>query len=77
MIIFFLVVFIINKFQHFLDGDLSAKANVVDAYMKQKHRLIWQRRNPDKDLVGLDKQKEVRKEIAEYQNRMINDPIKG
>ena len=34
-------------------GDLNATATAVDAYMKQKHRLIWQRRNPDKDNVGI------------------------
>lgn len=45
--------------------------------MKQKHRLIWQRRNPGKDIVGLDKQIEIRKEIAEYQKKNINNPIKG
>jgi len=26
-------------------GDLGASHNVVDAYMKQKHRLIWERRH--------------------------------
>ena len=28
----------------FIDGDLGHNSNVVDAYMKQKHRLIWERR---------------------------------
>ncbi|XP_014669277.1 PREDICTED: NADH dehydrogenase [ubiquinone] 1 beta subcomplex subunit 10-like [Priapulus caudatus] len=28
-------------------GDLGAYGNVKDAYMKQKHRLIWQRRHPE------------------------------
>ena len=27
------------------DGDMGAKANVLVAYMKQKHRLIWERRH--------------------------------
>ncbi|KAK2152682.1 hypothetical protein LSH36_321g00011 [Paralvinella palmiformis] len=26
-------------------GDLGAKANVLEAYMKQKHRMIWERRH--------------------------------
>lgn len=45
--------------------------------MKQKHRLIWQRRNPDKDLVGLEKRKEIQKDIADYQKRVKNDPNIG
>ena len=45
--------------------------------MKQKHRMIWQRRNPDKDIVGLDKQEEVRAKIAEYQKRAKNYPNLG
>ncbi|XP_041363371.1 NADH dehydrogenase [ubiquinone] 1 beta subcomplex subunit 10-like isoform X2 [Gigantopelta aegis] len=28
-------------------GDIGANANVISAYMKQKHRLIWERRNPE------------------------------
>jgi len=33
-------------------GDLRKAGNktCVDAYMKQKHRLIWERRNPDNKL---------------------------
>jgi len=33
-------------------GDLRAAQNYtcLDAFMKQKHRLIWERRNPDKKL---------------------------
>jgi hypothetical protein len=53
---------------------LAANATVIDAYMKQKHRLIWQRRNPEKDLVGLDtKQNEIREEIAKYHRRATAD----
>lgn len=33
------MIFIIN-----LDGDLGPYSNVIDAYMKQKHRMIWERR---------------------------------
>ncbi|CAF1002501.1 unnamed protein product [Brachionus calyciflorus] len=57
-------------------GDLGANSTAIDAYMKQKHRLIWQRRNPEKDIVGLDKQNEIRKEIAEYQKKSIDNPIR-
>jgi hypothetical protein len=42
--------------------------------MKQKHRLIWQRRNPEKDIVGLEsKQKEIRDEVAKYHRRAAAD----
>jgi NADH dehydrogenase (ubiquinone) 1 beta subcomplex subunit 10 len=27
------------------DGDLGAYGKVQDAYMKQKHRMIWERRH--------------------------------
>lgn len=27
------------------DGDLGYYGNVLDAYMKQKHRMIWERRH--------------------------------
>ena len=59
------------------DGELGQNATSVDAYMKQKHRMIWQRRNPEKDIVGMDKQNEVKQKIAEYQNRAKNDPNLG
>lgn len=29
----------------FLDGDLGAYHNVKTAYMKQKHRMVWERRH--------------------------------
>ena len=31
-----------------LDGDLGPYGNVIDAYMKQKHRLIIERREREK-----------------------------
>ncbi|KAI8794002.1 NADH dehydrogenase [ubiquinone] 1 beta subcomplex subunit 10 [Biomphalaria glabrata] len=31
-------------------GDMKTYKSSVEAYMKQKHRLIWERRNPDKKL---------------------------
>ncbi|GAB1607266.1 NADH dehydrogenase [ubiquinone] 1 beta subcomplex subunit 10-like [Argonauta hians] len=33
-------------------GDLGATASVVDAYMKQKHRMIWERRQ---EILGTGK----------------------
>ena len=27
------------------DGDMGAVPNVKEAYMKQKHRMIWERRH--------------------------------
>ena len=59
-----------------LDGELSATDNCIDAYMKQKHRLIWQRRHPGQDIVGLDKQKEKREKLAAYRTEMANNPHK-
>ena len=66
-----------HEFLSFLDGELGQQANAIDAYMKQKHRMIWQRRHPDVDIVGLDKQAEVKAKIAEYQKRAKNDPNLG
>lgn len=43
-----------------LDGDLGAYHNVKSAYMKQKHRLIWERRHGP---VGSGKKKDT--EVAE------------
>lgn len=28
-------------------GELGAESDVRDAYMKQKHRMVWERRNPE------------------------------
>jgi hypothetical protein len=46
-------------------GDLQAQSSAIVVYMKQKHRLIWQRRNPDKDVFGFSefdiRQKETEK----------------
>ena len=33
-----------SNWPFFSDGELGATANVLTAYMKQKHRLIWERR---------------------------------
>lgn len=43
-----------------LDGDLGYYGNVISAYMKQKHRMVWERRHgkigsgrkPDEDEVA-------------------------
>jgi len=29
----------------YLDGDMGIGINVKNAYMKQKHRMIWERRH--------------------------------
>ncbi|BFZ03264.1 hypothetical protein BsWGS_06303 [Bradybaena similaris] len=31
-------------------GDIKYRKGAIEAYMKQKHRQIWERRNPDKPL---------------------------
>lgn len=36
---------IFTIFNFFIDGDLGAYADAKKAYMKQKHRMIWERRN--------------------------------
>lgn len=37
-----------NELNFFIKyGELGAEADVRDAYMKQKHRLIWERRHPE------------------------------
>ena len=37
-----------NELNFFIKyGELGGEADVRDAYMKQKHRLIWERRHPD------------------------------
>lgn len=28
-------------------GELGAEKDAIDVYMKQKHRMIWERRNPE------------------------------
>lgn len=55
---------------------MSATSTCIDAYMKQKHRLIWQRRHPEKDIVGFEKRKENRAMREAYNTEMINNPHK-
>ena len=55
-----------------IDGDLAHSASALDAYMKQKHRLIWQRRNPEKDIVGLEKRKELKAQAEQDLKKFIN-----
>ena len=33
----------------FSDGDVSVHEDVLENYMKQKHRLIWERRKRERD----------------------------
>ena len=47
-------------------GELYSQASAIDVYMKQKHRLIWQRRNPDKDIVGTQEPKLNEKILRSY-----------
>ena len=35
----------VNDFIHFADGDIGTFDSALTAYMKQKHRLIWERRH--------------------------------
>ena len=35
----------LNTLLLFPDGDIGVAGTVKDAYMKQKHRLIWERRH--------------------------------
>lgn len=37
--------YIFEFFPNFIDGDLGAYGDVKDAYMKQKHRMIWEKRH--------------------------------
>ncbi|XP_059145821.1 NADH dehydrogenase [ubiquinone] 1 beta subcomplex subunit 10-like [Physella acuta] len=32
-------------------GDMRSERGALEAYMKQKHRLIWERRNPGKKIT--------------------------
>ncbi|KAI0983657.1 hypothetical protein GJ496_004177 [Pomphorhynchus laevis] len=34
------------------------RMSAIEALMKQKHMIIWQRRHPDYDLTGLSKKEE-------------------
>lgn len=54
-----------------------ANANCIDAYMKQKHRLIWQRRHPGKDFVGFEKRKQRIEELEKYRRETVNNPHKN
>jgi len=57
---------------HIKYGELAHQTSVIDAFMKQKHRMIWQRRNPGKDIVGVEKRKEM-KEKAEQDLKTVLD----
>ena len=49
--------------------------NVIDAYMKQKHRLIWQRRHPEVDLVGLKEREEILRRIEATQKKIKDNLV--
>lgn len=40
-----------NELNFFIKyGELGSEADVRDAYMKQKHRMIWEKRNPEVNI---------------------------
>ncbi len=50
-------------------GELGCEADVRDAYMKQKHRMIWERRHPE--IMALRERQ--RQEYEEKKKRGIFD----
>lgn len=42
----FLLINSVFEFQR-IDGEIGPFATVIDAFMKQKHRLIWERRQKE------------------------------
>ena len=52
---------------------MTASASAIDVYMKQKHRLIWQRRNPNKDNIGLSEGEKRQKDIEEIVTRSFDE----
>ncbi|OQV24335.1 putative NADH dehydrogenase [ubiquinone] 1 beta subcomplex subunit 10 [Hypsibius exemplaris] len=56
-------------------GELGHFTSVVDAYMKQKHRLIWERRNPDKvDFMYAKERQAVGKYIFPVKPGFMDSP---
>lgn len=51
----------------FLDGDLALGHDVQDAYMKQKHRLIWERREKER----------IKQLMEKYPHLYKNEPVDG
>lgn len=40
------MIYSLNVFtQLYIDGDMGIGLNVKNAYMKQKHRMVWERRH--------------------------------
>lgn len=54
----------LRVFNFYTDGDLGAFGDVVDCYMKQKHRMIWERRH-GKVGTGMKPREEWGKETEE------------
>lgn len=61
---------LVNYYIKYGDIRSHSKTPVILAYMKQKHRLIWQRRNPGKDPIGWDKNQEIIDKVHAYQGKM-------
>ncbi|KAI3381415.1 hypothetical protein SNEBB_000861 [Seison nebaliae] len=55
-------------------GDLGIQDNAINAYFKQKHRMLWERKHPDQDIYGLPTREEYVKQkvgkLAEKQKQM-------
>ena len=51
--------------KYVLDGELGARQSTVGAYMKQKHRLVWERRNPEIIAKRQEQYKEHKELLAQ------------
>lgn len=47
-------------------GEMGMPHSCVDAYMKQKHLMIWMRRHPEVDLKGWSIERERENKAREY-----------
>ncbi|CAF0822765.1 unnamed protein product [Didymodactylos carnosus] len=49
-----------NYYQKY--GEMGVPHSVIDAYMKQKHHMVYMRRHPDYDFSGVDDQRKFEAE---------------
>ncbi|CAF4102057.1 unnamed protein product, partial [Rotaria magnacalcarata] len=47
-------------------GEMGVPHSCIDAYMKQKHLMIWMRRHPEVDLKGWAIEREYENKAKEY-----------
>ncbi len=47
-------------------GEMGVPHSCVDAYMKQKHHMIWMRRHPEVDLKGWAIEREQERKTKDY-----------